>query len=248
MKFKSISLVVPAFKQEKTISSDIKNLNKSMSLLPLKYELIVVVDGFLDKTYEKALELQGKNITVLGYKENKGKGYAIRSGIQKANGDVIGFIDAGMDIDPGSIASLLLDMKKTNADIAIGSKLHPDSKVKYPITRKILSWGYRNITHLLFGLNIRDTQAGLKLYKRNVARKIFKLAKIDDFAFDIETLVIANLMGFNNIHEGPVKLSFKKNTITNINFVFVAFKMLAETLLLFIRLKLWQRNKLRGDL
>lgn len=236
-KTKFLSVIIPAYKQEKTISSDIKNLDKVLSKLSIKHELIVVVDGFLDKTYEIASKLKNKNIKVVGYKDNKGKGYAIRLGVMESKGDVIGFIDAGMDIDPKSISKLLFDMERLNSDIAIGSKLHPDSKVKYPFVRKILSWGYRNISYILFGLKIRDTQAGLKLYKSEVAQKIFKLSTVNDFAFDIETLALANKIGFKKIYEGPVKLNFKENTITNVNFIFVAIKMFIETIVVFLKLK-----------
>ena len=158
-------------------------------------------------------------------------------GIAKAEGDIIGFIDAGMDIDPTSIPALLSHMETKNADIAIGSKLHPQSKVKYPFVRKILSWGYQNIVHLLFGLNVRDTQAGLKLFKRKVAKEVFPKLTVKTFAFDIEALVIAKEMGYEKIYEAPVKLNFRKGTITRLNFFIVALKMLVDTVKVFSRVK-----------
>lgn len=201
-----------------------------------------MVDGFFDKTFQNLQDLRPKikNLSVLGYKENRGKGFAIKFGVEKARGGIIGFIDAGMEISPYSIPTLLNYMSMNNADIVIGSKLHPDSNVKYPLIRKILSWGYRNITHILFGLNVRDTQAGLKLFKKEAAKKIFSRVKIKDFAFDIEVLVLAKLMGFN-VCEAPVKLTLKRGTITNLNFFIVAFKMFFETLEVFWRLRVVKR-------
>jgi len=238
-KIKLLSLVVPAYKQEKTIIEDIKNLDKVLSSLPFRHEIIVVVDGFLDKTYVriKNQESRIKNLHVFGYAKNCGKGYAVQFGIAKAEGDIIGFIDAGMDIDPTSIPALLSHMETKNADIAIGSKLHPQSKVKYPFVRKILSWGYQNIVHLLFGLNVRDTQAGLKLFKRKVAKEVFPKLTVKTFAFDIEALVIAKEMGYEKIYEAPVKLNFRKGTITRLNFFIVALKMLVDTVKVFSRVK-----------
>lgn len=239
MNIKLLSLVVPAYKQEKTIEKDVKNLDKVLSAFAFKHEIIVVVDGFVDKTFEilQNSTPKIKNLRVLGYRENMGKGYAIKFGVQKAKGDIIGFIDAGMEISPSSIPTLLNYMDINGADIVIGSKLHPDSNVRYPLVRKILSWGYRYITHLLFGLKVRDTQAGLKLFKKEAAKEIFSKVKIKDFAFDIEVLVLAKMMDFK-VCEAPVKLALKKGTITSLNFFIVAFKMFFDTFRVFWRLRI----------
>src|SRR5260221_13120762 len=149
---KFVSLIIPAFKQEKTIENNIRTVENALSQLPYKHEVIVVVDGTLDKTYEKAKRLEGATIKVFGYKENQGKGYAVKYGVVKAKGDVIGFIDAGMDLNPVGASLLLNLMSFHNADVVIGSKLHPESKVNYPFARKILSWGYRTLIEVLFGL------------------------------------------------------------------------------------------------
>ena len=193
MNIKLLSLVVPAYKQGKTIVRDIKTLDKVLSAFPFKHEIIVVVDGFVDKTYEKIKNQKSKikNLHVFGYKENKGKGFALKSGIEKAKGDIIGFIDAGMDLDPSEISIMLDIMDWNNADIVLGSKLHPESKVNYPVARKILSWGYRTLTHLLFGFKVKDTQVGLKIFKRKVAKDVFNKIIVKKFAFDIEVLAVA---------------------------------------------------------
>lgn len=238
-KIKLLSLVVPAYKQEKTIARDIANLDRALSLLPLKHEIIVVIDGYVDKTNEILKEQTGriKNLEILGLEKNCGKGYAVKYGILKAKGDVVGFIDAGMDIDPSSVGNLIESMKANGADIVIGSKFHSQSNIKYPLVRRILSWGYKNIVHLLFGLNVRDTQAGLKLFREEVARKVFPKVKVRTFAFDIEVLVIAKSMGFDKIYEAPIKVHLKKGSITNINFFIVALGMLIDTIKVFFRIK-----------
>lgn len=236
---KLLSLVVPAYKQEKTIIKDIKALDKVLSAFSFEHEIIVVVDGFVDKTYALLQDLRPniKDLKVLGYEDNRGKGSAIKLGVKEAKGDIIGFIDAGMDIDPSSIPALLSYMESKKADVIIGSKLHPESKVEYPVIRRILSWGYRNIVRLLFGLNVRDTQAGLKLFKRDVAKKTFAKAIIKDFAFDIEILVLAKSMGFNKIFEAPIKLTHQKGTITRINFFIIALRTFVDTVVFFFRIK-----------
>jgi len=240
-----LSLVLPAYKQEKTIAEDINNLSKVLSTLNVEYELIVVVDGFLDKTYEiaKSLEQRTKNkeqrfgaLQVLGYEENEGKGFAIKHGVEKAKGDIIGYIDAGMDLDPAEIRFMLDIFDWNNADIVIGSKLHPDSKVNYPTFRKILSFGYRMLVKTLFRFDVKDTQVGLKIYRRRVAKEVFPRIIVKRFAFDVEVLAVARLYGYTKIFEAPVKLRFRPGSITSVNFLKTIALMLVDTLAVFYRM------------
>lgn len=241
MNIKLLSLVVPAYKQEKTIVRDIKTLDKVLSAFPFKHEIIVVVDGFEDKTYDvlKDLRPKIKDLKVIGYKDNKGKGFAIKFGVNKAKGDIIGFIDAGMDLDPSEISIMLDIMEWNNADIVIGSKLHPESKVNYPLPRKILSWGYRTLTRFLFGFKVKDTQVGLKIFKRKVAKDVFNKIIVKKFAFDIEVLAVAYKLGYTKIYEAPIKLNFRGvSSITSKSFWNVIFWMLWDTAAVFYRLKI----------
>lgn len=236
---KLLSLVVPAYKQENTIKKDIENLIKALSELDLEYEIIVVVDGHLDKTAEIAKSTKNKHIKVLGYEKNIGKGFAIKYGIREAAGDVIGFIDAGMDIDPSEISIMLNIMDWNNADIVIGSKLHPESKVSYPTIRRILSWGYRILTRILFGFKVKDTQVGLKLFRKNVAKEVFSKIIVKRFAFDVEVLAVAYKLGYTKIYEAPIKLNFTGiSTITSTSFWRVIYWMLWDTAAVFYRLKI----------
>ncbi len=233
-----LSLVLPAYKQEKTIKKDIKSLEKALSSLPLKYEIIVVVDGFVDKTSQVLKKNRNPNLKVFGYQENQGKGFAIKYGVNKAKGEIIGFIDAGMDLDPKEISLMLNIMDWNNADIVIGSKLHPDSIVNYPVSRKILSWGYRSIIKILFKLNVKDTQVGLKLFKKRVAKKVFPKIVVKAFAFDVEVLAVAQSYGFTKIYEAPVRLRFRQGSITTTNFWKISFWTLWDTLAVFYRMNI----------
>lgn len=241
MNIKLLSLVVPAYKQEKTIVKDIKALDKALSAFPFKHEIIVVVDGFLDKTYDLLLSHKSevRSLKVLGYEINKGKGFALKYGVEKAKGDIIGFIDSGMDLDPSEISIMLDIMDWNNADIVVGSKLHPESKVKYPLPRKILSWGYRTLTHILFGFKVKDTQVGLKFFKKKVAKEVFSKIIVKKFAFDIEVLAVAYKLGYTKIYEAPIKLNFSGvSSITSKSLWNVIFWMLWDTAAVFYRLKI----------
>lgn len=238
-KIKFLSLVVPTYKQEKTIETDIRNLQSALASLPFSHEIIVVVDGMLDKTYARARRLRSKSIRIYKYAKNQGKGFAIRYGMLKAKGDIIGFIDAGMDIDPNGISMLLSHMIWYNADVIVGSKLHPVSQVEYPLWRKILSRGYRIVTRLLFGFTVRDTQVGIKLFKREVIRDVLPRLLVKEYAFDVEILAVTYYRGYKRIYEAPVKIEFKNSqTISPKNLWRVVFSMMWDTLAVFYRLRI----------
>lgn len=238
-RIETISMIIPSFKQEKTIREDVENLKRSLIDLPMNYEIIVVIDGNMDKTYEAIKDLRSRNIKIYMYEKNEGKGFAVKYGMKKAHGDVIGFIDAGMDISPASISMLINHMIWYDADVIVGSKLHPVSQVEYPLARKILSWGWRTFTHLLFGFKVRDTQVGLKIFKKKVVKDVFPRLLVKKFAFDIEMLAVAYTLGYRRIYEAPVRLNFNgASSITSIGLWKVIFFMLLDTLAIFYRLKL----------
>ena len=239
---KSISIILPAYKQEKTIVEDVKRLEKFLSGLSMPYELIIVVDGLEDNTYKNVKLLKNKNVKIFSYEKNRGKGYAVQYGMLKAKGDVVGFIDAGMDLDTNGIGMLLDFMLLHDADIVIGSKLHPDSVVEYPMQRKILSWGYRMLTRTLFGFGVRDTQVGLKLFRKKVVKEVFPLLVVKRFAFDVEILAVSYARGYKKIYEAPVRLTFNWGSsianFTSGSFWKVIFSMLWDTAAVFYRLKI----------
>ena len=254
MEIQLISIIVPAFKQEKTIVRDLKRIKLVLDQLRYPSELICVVDGKADNTFIKASQFAKKvsNVKVIGYETNKGKGYAIRFGMAESKGDIIGFIDAGMDLNPQGLYMLLEHFEWYGADIIVGSKRHPVSKVDYPWQRKILSMGYQVLVLILFGLKVKDTQVGMKFFKREVLEKVLPRLLVKRFAFDIEMLAVANYLGFGRIFEAPVdiKLHFGgTSTITSQKFIKEVFAMLLDTLAVFYRLKILgyysDRNKRR---
>jgi len=235
---KLLSIIVPSYRQERTIIKDINNISRTLKDLGVKFEIIVVVDGIIDKTHQKLAKVRTKNIKVIAYKKNEGKGHAIRYGVLKAKGDVVGFIDAGMDIHPAGFSMLLNHMDWYNAHIIVGSKLHPVSKVNYPFYRTILSWGYRLLTWMLFGFKVKDTQVGLKFFKRKVARDVFPRLLVKRYAFDIEMLAVAYALGYTRIYEAPVRIKFSMNSIISKSLWTTIFLMIWDTFAVFYRLKI----------
>ena len=235
---KLLSVVIPAYKQSHTIVRDIANVEYALQSLPIRYEIIVVVDGIVDKTYENARSIKSPHVRVLGYKKNEGKGTAIRTGMLYAKGDVIGFIDAGMDINPSGFSMLLSHMEWYNADAIVGSKLHPVSKISYPLHRKFISFVYRIITRILFGFTVRDTQVGLKFFKKNLVQDVLPRLLVKRYAFDVELLAVAYNRGYKRIYEAPVEINFQQNTVQFNNLLPIIWFMMIDTLAVFYRLKM----------
>lgn len=237
-KKKLLSVVVPAYKQEKTIKKDLENIDQTLLAgLPSEYtyEIICVVDGMLDGTFAEARKVKSNKIKVISYEKNQGKGYAVRFGMANAKGTLISFIDAGMDISPKGIMMLMSHMDWYNADIIVGSKRHPVSQVNYPFLRHVYSVGYHFGVGILFGLPLTDTQSGLKIFRRNVIDRILPRLLVKTYAMDIEMLAVAKYLGFKKIFEAPIEVRFDK-TNSGIKWPII-FRMAWDTLAVFYRLR-----------
>src|SRR3989338_1893289 len=238
-----ICLIIPAYKQQKTIVKDLRRIYRVLQKIRHRFEIICVVDGMIDKTYEKSylFSKNYRNIKVVGYETNHGKGYAVRYGMARARGDIVAFIDSGMDLNPNGLSMLLEHFEWYKADIIVGSKRHPASKVIYPWQRKVLSIGYQFLAWILFGLKIKDTQVGMKFFRREVLEKVLPRLLVKAFAFDIEILAVANSLGYNRIFEAPVEINLKfggTSTVTNKKFLKTVFLMVWDTLAVFYRLRI----------
>lgn len=240
-----LSVIIPVYKQEKTIKKDLLRVKEVLDKAGWHYEIVVVVDGEVDRSYQRAKKLASSKLRIYGYKENQGKGYAIRFGMKKAKGDYIGFIDAGMEIDPLGISMLLQHLVWYDADVIVGSKRHPVSQVNYPLIRKILSWGYYELVRILFGLKVTDTQAGIKVFKRGVLEDILPVLLVKKYAFDIEMLAVAHAFGYRRIFDAPIRLDFQFKSLTSAATLKTIFLMLWDTMAVFYRLKIlryYQKN------
>lgn len=238
MRKRLLSVIVPAYRQEKTIKRDLENIADTLDqgLKDYDYEIICVVDGALDNTLREAKKVKSGKIQTAGYKDNQGKGYAVRFGMAQSKGDLVSFLDAGMEISPKSIMMLMAHMEWYNADVIVGSKRHPASRVNYPFLRHILSIGYHWGVKTLFGLPITDTQSGIKIFKREVLKKILPRLLVKQYAMDIEMLAVAKHLGFDRIYEAPIEVTFDRET-SRINWRTVA-RQVWDTLAVFYRLRI----------
>jgi hypothetical protein len=129
---------------------------------------------------------------------------------------------------------LMAHMDWYNADVIVGSKRHPVSRVNYPLLRKVLSFGYHLGAKILFGLPLTDTQSGIKIFRREVVEEILPRLLVKRYAMDIEILAVAKYLGFNRIYEAPIEVRFNVAT-SRIDWKTI-FHMAWDTMAVFYRL------------
>ena len=206
-----LSIVVPAYNEGEHIYDNLMIIDKALSAFTSDYEIIAVNDGSKDNTGSEVRRAASDNSRIkdFGYDDNRGKGGAVAWGAVNSKGDIVGFIDADLDLSPDLISGYFVEMSVDGADIVIGSKMHKDSKLEYPFARKVFSFCYYIMLKVLFGLKCHDTQTGLKLYRGSLIRAIAPLRRIDGYAFDIELLALATKKKAKLV-EMPVELNYTR--------------------------------------
>jgi glycosyltransferase involved in cell wall biosynthesis len=206
----TLSVVVPVYNQAGSILENVEEIRRCVAgELSEPVEFIVVSDGSIDQTAERLLAARSEDVRVIHYDRNLGKGYAVKAGALAARGDWVSYVDADLDLDPSSLPRFLEVARAEGLDFAIGSKRHPESVVHYPRARRVSSWLYQQLVRVLFGLDVRDTQAGLKVFRREVVDEVFPLLLVKQFAFDLELLAVARAFGFGRVRELPVQLDYQ---------------------------------------
>jgi glycosyltransferase involved in cell wall biosynthesis len=207
-----LSAVLPVYNGGEEIVKNVGVIRRALAegLPEEQVEVIVISDGSIDETAEQLLAARGDvGFRLIHYDRNLGKGYAVKAGALASRGEWVALIDADLDLDPASVPSYLEVARREDLDFAIGSKRHRESVVHYPRSRRIASWAYQQLNRLLFRLDVRDTQVGLKVFHRRVVDEVVPLLLVKQFAFDLELLAVATALGFDRIEELPVRLHYR---------------------------------------
>jgi glycosyltransferase involved in cell wall biosynthesis len=229
-----LSVVVPAYRESVRIARSLQLLKRELLQIGVDFEVVLVCDGCRD-TYDVARPLADYNVAVYYYERNMGKGYALQYGAERAKGELVTFIDADMNIHPREILTFIKLMDALDADIVIGSKRHPQSRVNYPAFRRLQSFVYQLLIAALFTINVKDTQSGLKLFRRDVLRSLLPRVLVKRYAFDLELMVVAHHLGYRRIVEAPIEIQEQFSTTTNLR---AAFRVLVDTAAIFYRLRI----------
>ena len=236
-----MSIVLPAYNESDVITDSIERLISELDKFAEDYEIIIVNDGSVDNTKQKIIDLKKKHpqIKLISYKNNKGKGYAIKRGLLEISGEIVVLMDADLDIHPRQIKNYLGQMlkeHKTDKTLsgAIGCKLDKRSNVHFPLKRRVMSYGYYLILKAMFRLDTRDTNTGLKIFDSKVIKEIAPHLIIRGYAYDIELLSLIYKKGYR-VLSLPIDCEYTRNCKTERIQLRHAMDVFNETLTVFVR-------------
>jgi dolichyl-phosphate beta-glucosyltransferase len=206
-----LSLIIPAYKEAQRLPDTLPVIQKYVAKWTFPAEVLVVVEPSPDATLEAA-EAAQKNfpaLRVIANDVHRGKGYAVRTGMLQARGQLVFFTDADLSTPLSDLETALRIFEQNpRIDVIVGSRQHPDSQILHrqsPL-RERMGQTFNRLVRFLAGLDLDDTQCGFKGFRQMAAREIFSRQRTDGFSFDVEVLLLARAMGFS-IHEMPVHWS-----------------------------------------
>ena len=201
-----LSVIIPAYNESKRLSLTLMDINKHLSQADFSYEILIVNDGSKDSTAEIAERFTHliKNLRVIDNKENHGKGWVVRQGMLKAKGEIRLFTDADNSTSVDQF-SKMIPYFKDGYQVVIGSRDVKGAQLVPPQPwYKGLAGDMGNLViQALLLRGMWDTQCGFKAFTAEAAEKIFPLAKIDRWSFDVEILSLAKKLSYK-IKEIPV--------------------------------------------
>jgi dolichyl-phosphate beta-glucosyltransferase len=218
-----ITLLIPMYNEEKIVKDTLDEVTAYMKeTFGEDYEILFVNDGSGDSCAAIVSECRDPSVRLVSYGQNKGKGHAIRTGVEAAHGDVIFFTDCDLAYGCDVIKEFYdVLAAEGGPDVAVGSRAkHPEGYAGYTFLRRLVSRAYLLVLRLFGGLKLSDSQCGCKGFRKDAAKRIFSYCEIDRFAFDFEAILIAQKMGatFREIpvtvkRHGESKVHIVKDTI-----------------------------------
>ena len=199
----SLSIVLPCLDEAERLPGTLAAYLAHFPPGRAEVELIVVDDGSTDGTTVIADQIAAADprVRVVRTTRNHGKGYAVRTGIQAAQGELVVFTDADGSYGPEQLERVVAALER--APVAIGARLGSQAGTGSPLLRRLASPVFNRVMRLLLGLPFHDTQCGLKGFRRDAAEAVFQRARVDGFAFDAEALLVARRLALEVV-EVPV--------------------------------------------
>lgn len=193
-----LSIVIPFKDEALRLPESLRKIEKFFSQESLSYKLILVDDGSTDNTIEEiGYFLNLPHVRLIRHVQNKGKGAALQTGVMKAQGKYVLCTDADLSTPIKEVTKLLRSIEQY--DIVIGSRAVKGAilEVKQPFHRQLIGKAGNLLIRMVLGLNLQDTQCGFKLYKRDVAQKLFQDLRFLGFSADYEVLYKAKNLGYS---------------------------------------------------
>lgn len=229
-----LTVVLPFYNAGPQAASTVMRTVDVLSENGVEFEVLAVSDGSTDGSDQLIGEIDPRRVTLVSLPSRGGKGQAVREGLVRGRGRYLGFLDGDGDLPPELLAEFLEVVRAAEPDIVIGSKRHPKSDVVYPLARRLYSWGYQQLVRLMFHLDVHDTQAGIKLVRRDVLSEVLPMMVEQGYAFDLELLVVARQRGHRRVVEAPIRIGRRFSSTVSPK---VVAEMLADTFAIWWRLK-----------
>lgn len=194
-----LSVIVPCYNEELRFADGFDHYFSYFKKQKYAWELIFVNDGSTDGTLNQMRQSakRGRNIEIISYSQNRGKGYAIVQGVKAARGQAILFSDLDHSVSAATIEDFLPYFKK-GYEVAIGSRRVKGAKIlvhQHPV-REFLGRGFSQLVAILIDWRIKDATCGFKVFEKDVAKIIFPKITIYDWAFDAEILFLIKRYNF----------------------------------------------------
>lgn len=238
IKQKKISILVPYYNEVSIIVQNTHIIISQLVAWNWDFEIIVSDDGSHDNGYELLTQefAQNPKVKIIRSPRNYGKGRALCTAFEKSVGEYVLFIDSDLELSIDHLPYFMDKMIRSNSDLVIGSKEDPRSDLNYPFIRKLFSRGYALINKILFNLSVKDTQTGIKLFKREVLESTLPYLLVKRFAFDIELLALCQYRGYT-IESHPIILHYTRGTELGRMNLDIILSMFKDTIAVFWRLK-----------
>jgi glycosyltransferase involved in cell wall biosynthesis len=198
--FVDLSIVVPAYNEEHRLPPTLARLHAFLAAQPMRWEIVVVDDGSRDATCAvvEAAMANIPNLRLVRQSPNRGKGAAVRLGMLAARGQIRIMSDADGSMSPDQLPRLLAPILACTAEISIGSRYAEGARsdIKQPLYRILWSRLANSLVQRSLVPGVRDTQCGFKAFTAEAARDLFRLGRIDGWAFDLEILALARRAGY----------------------------------------------------
>lgn len=222
-----ISLVVPMYNESSIIADTARELHRYMSEhFGDDYEIIFADDGSRDGSADIVNALSLPRVRVEGYAKNQGKGCAVRHGVLATKGDTVLFTDADLAYGVELIDDALKVLEEGKHEVLVASRAkHREGYEGYTFIRKLASKTYIKVLNTFGGIRISDAQCGFKGFRGKVGREIFSHCRTNNFAFDLEVIMIAQKMKLK-IYEMPAKIINHRES--KVNVIKDAIRMLKE--------------------
>src|SRR5215216_3556085 len=218
----ALTVILPCYNEAERLPGTLQALLAHLSAAPGAVEVLVVDDGSTDATVNvaEAVAAADRRVRVLSYGPNRGKGFAVRTGMLAAQGERLVFTDADGSYQPSDLDRIVAALDR--APVAIGSRAGDASG---PVARRAASRVFNLAIRGALGLPFGDTQSGLKGFRRAAAQQIFSQARVDGFAFDVEVLWLARQL---RLEVAQVRVQAMERQGSKVQMVADALAMLGE--------------------